>query len=96
MENMDRSHPWRTPRLNQVLADAADIAADAGHRRIGVEHVVLSVLRDPDALPTQELKKLGVDVAELDRRLSATMRGEPYRTPTNRVRDLDGNIHEPK
>lgn len=96
MDGMTPTSLARTPRLDQILATAGEIAADAGHSWVGVEHVMLAILRDSDALPTQELANHGVDVAGLDARMSDTIHGQAYQTPTNRVRGLDGQVHEPK
>lgn len=51
----------RTPRLLRILDDAPDIAKAQGHDYVGVEHLMLAILADPDAVPTQHLRKLGLD-----------------------------------
>ncbi|SDK85621.1 Clp protease N-terminal domain-containing protein [Streptomyces indicus] len=63
----------RTPRYEQVLAEAERIAAGLGHDYVGVEHIFLAVLRDPAAVPTQVLAGI-VDPVDVDEALSEVMR----------------------
>jgi ATP-dependent Clp protease ATP-binding subunit ClpC len=46
-----------------VLAASFGLARDMGHSHVGVEHLFLAMIRDPDAVPTQLL----ADVADLGR-----------------------------
>lgn len=51
-----------TPRYTRTLQNAAGLAREMGHGHVGVEHLFLAIIRDPDAVPTQALAQ----VAELD------------------------------
>ncbi|WP_327357081.1 Clp protease N-terminal domain-containing protein [Streptomyces sp. NBC_01304] len=65
--------PVPTPRYERVVAEASRIAADLGHGYVGVEHLFLAILRDPDSVPTQVLAEI-IALADLDARLSEVMR----------------------
>jgi ATP-dependent Clp protease ATP-binding subunit ClpA len=70
-----------TPRFQRVLDAAAEIARSMGHSYIGVEHLFLAILRDPDAVPTQALAE-AADVGAVEDRLLAIMNSASYRTPS--------------
>ncbi|MGW0246490.1 Clp protease N-terminal domain-containing protein [Nocardia goodfellowii] len=54
----------RTPRLRRIVDASADVARELGTSYIGVEHLMLAILRDKDAVPTQLLART-TDPAEL-------------------------------
>ncbi|MGW4713412.1 Clp protease N-terminal domain-containing protein [Nocardia sp. NPDC004260] len=84
----------RTPRYEQVVAAAADIAHNRGDGFIGVEHLMLAILADADSVPTQELCALGIDPAMITAALDATMKDPGYLTESYRARHLDGTVTE--
>ncbi|WP_433655975.1 Clp protease N-terminal domain-containing protein [Nocardia sp. CA-128927] len=64
----------RTPRLVRVLDTAPDIAKAQGHDYVGVEHLMLAILADPHAVPTQHLRKLGLDPENIAQTLQESLR----------------------
>jgi hypothetical protein len=44
-----------TPRYERIVAASRQIAWDLGHSYVGVEHLFLAIVDDPDAVPTQVL-----------------------------------------
>jgi len=78
-----------TPRFHSALGAAAEIARSRGHSYIGVEHLFLAILRDPDAVPTQALAEIA-DVGAVEDRLLAIMNSAGYRTPSSGVRRPPG------
>jgi len=44
-----------TPRYDRIVAASRQIAWDLGHSYVGVEHLFLAIVDDPDAVPTQVL-----------------------------------------
>jgi hypothetical protein len=53
-----------TPRYDRIVAASRRIAWDLGHNYVGVEHLFLAVVDDPDAVPTQVLGRF-VDPAQV-------------------------------
>jgi hypothetical protein len=45
---------WVTPRLEDVLLRAAQLANDQGYNYLGVEHVTLAILEDAASLPMRQ------------------------------------------
>ena len=46
-----------TPRYDRIVAASRQIAWDLGHSYVGVEHLFLAIVQDPDAVPTQILRR---------------------------------------
>jgi hypothetical protein len=46
-----------SPRYDRIVAASRQIAWDLGHRYVGVEHLFLAIVQDPDAVPTQVLRR---------------------------------------
>lgn len=46
-----------TPRYDRIVAASRQIAWDLGHAYVGVEHLFLAIVQDPDAVPTQVLSR---------------------------------------
>jgi ATP-dependent Clp protease ATP-binding subunit ClpA len=46
-----------TPRYDRIVAASRQIAWDLGHNYVGVEHLFLAIVQDPDAVPTQVLSR---------------------------------------
>lgn len=85
-----------TPRLQRLLDSAIAQAAEEGRTYVGVEHVMLAILADRDAVPTQVMeKRLGLDIGAIIAELTATMQSDGYRTGSRRVRLLDGTVVDP-
>ncbi|MGW4718277.1 Clp protease N-terminal domain-containing protein [Nocardia sp. NPDC004260] len=81
----------RTPMFEQLLADAEKVARDRGDGWMGVEHVLIAAFSDPDAISTVELReRMGVDTAELIRRLGQIIDAPIPGPGEYRVRSLDG------
>jgi ATP-dependent Clp protease ATP-binding subunit ClpA len=74
---MSESGLTRTPRYFRVLGAAEEVARGLGHSHVGVEHLFLAVLRDPQAVPTQVLGEL-VDPAAVESALVGLMNSEGY------------------
>lgn len=83
-----------TPRLEQLLQAAERIAADSGASVVGVEHLQLAILGDPDATPTQVLVEIGWDPAEFATNLRSLMDSDSYRMPTYQIARLDSEVSE--
>lgn len=45
----------RTPRLRAILDRAEAIQRERGENFVGVEHVMIAILEDPESVPTQVL-----------------------------------------
>jgi hypothetical protein len=58
-----------------VLRDAVVEAIELGHNYIGTEHILLGLLRDPDAPGARVLAELGATPAETKVRLTEMLRG---------------------
>lgn len=97
---MERSTPraievTNTPRLQQILESAIDEATQEGRTYVGVEHIMLAILADRDAVPTQVMeRRMGLDIEAIVAELTAAMQSEGYRTGSRRVRLLDGTVVE--
>ena len=64
--------PVPTPRYGQLLGASFDVARAMQHPYVGVEHPVLAILRDRDAVPTQSLA-MQIDLDEVEARLLDVM-----------------------
>ncbi|MBF6460196.1 hypothetical protein IU433_14235 [Nocardia puris] len=82
-----------TPRLATILESAQSAAREFGYDAVGVEHLQLAILADPDAIPTEALARSG----HLDQFVAAlrqVMERPGYRESTRRARRLDGSVTE--
>ncbi len=70
-----------THRARSVMAVANEQARQFGHDRIGTEHIVLGLLKQPEATGAKILKSRGVDVEkmllEIDQFLKLKGKAEP-------------------
>jgi ATP-dependent Clp protease ATP-binding subunit ClpA len=73
------SAPVPTPRCQDSLNAAADLARQMGHSHLGVEHLFLAIIRDPDAIPTGQLAAV-TDIAVVEDKILAVMNSELYYT----------------
>jgi ATP-dependent Clp protease ATP-binding subunit ClpA len=46
-----------TPRYDRIVAASRRVAWDLGHSYVGVEHLFLATVQDPDAVTTQVLSR---------------------------------------
>jgi ATP-dependent Clp protease ATP-binding subunit ClpA len=46
-----------TPRYDRIVAASRQLAWDLGHNYVGVEHLFLAMVQDPDAVPAQVLSR---------------------------------------
>ncbi|HEU4399888.1 MAG TPA: Clp protease N-terminal domain-containing protein [Actinomycetota bacterium] len=53
-----------SPRYDRIVATSRQIAWDLAHSYVGVEHLFLAIVDDPDAVPTQVLSRF-VDPAQV-------------------------------
>ncbi|WP_029899507.1 Clp protease N-terminal domain-containing protein [Nocardia brasiliensis] len=81
-----------TPRYHDTIAGAARIAIERGDGYLGVEHLMLAILADPHAVPTQDLRRLGLDPDAIGQALDNTMRSEAHNATSYRARMLDGRV----
>jgi ATP-dependent Clp protease ATP-binding subunit ClpA len=65
---------WSAP-ARDTLRNALVEALELGHNYIGTEHILLGLLRDPDAPAAQVLARLGATPAETKVRLTELLRG---------------------
>jgi hypothetical protein len=66
--------PYSAP-AKAALRDAVVEAIELGHNYIGTEHILLGLLRDPDAPAARVLAELGATPAETKVRLTELLRG---------------------
>lgn len=66
-----------TPRMQRALLRAQEEARKHHQSHIGTEHVVLGIVLDPDSIPSQVLKELGV-ADELIRQLQTLLSSDGY------------------
>jgi hypothetical protein len=70
--------PRRLPYAPDAVAALRDAVAEAlelGHNYIGTEHILLGLLRDPDAPVAKLLEQLGASPSESRVRISELLRG---------------------
>ncbi|NNH69432.1 DUF4254 domain-containing protein [Nocardia uniformis] len=72
-----------TTELQHAIQSAAEIAAAAGTRSFGVEHVLLVLLNDPRRLPLQQLADMGFDPVAVLARLTEFARSANTERPAN-------------
>ncbi|MFF0488887.1 Clp protease N-terminal domain-containing protein [Nocardia sp. NPDC004068] len=70
--------PKPTPRYQQIIAAATAAANDMGHDYVGVEHLFLAIVRDPWAVPTQALRRVGAEGPAIEEVLLSIMRSDGY------------------
>ena len=67
-----------TPRLQEIIRNASTLLTDVNEDIIGVEHVMMAILDDPRAIPTQVLAKF-VEPARVQRELRSLVASDGYR-----------------
>ncbi|HEX5290617.1 MAG TPA: Clp protease N-terminal domain-containing protein [Streptosporangiaceae bacterium] len=69
------TRPPFAPDAVTALRDALAEALELGHNYIGTEHILLGVMRDPDAPASALLSRLGASPAEARVRIAELLRG---------------------
>jgi ATP-dependent Clp protease ATP-binding subunit ClpC len=62
-----------SPRVKDVITYSREEALRLGHDYIGIEHLMLGMIRDGDGVGMRLLKNLGVDAAELRRSIEQNL-----------------------
>ncbi|NNH75003.1 hypothetical protein HLB23_35005 [Nocardia uniformis] len=72
-------------RLWELLHCGLEVAAAEGARRMGAEHLLLHMLRDPGAIPSRELADMGLDPRTVFARLAdyAQRVADPPNSPSH-------------
>jgi ATP-dependent Clp protease ATP-binding subunit ClpA len=76
------TRPPFAPEAATALRDALAEALELGHNYIGTEHILLGLMRDPDAPVTVLLSQLGASPAEARVRITELLRGFSKGTPS--------------
>ncbi|RFU86024.1 alpha/beta fold hydrolase [Streptomyces triticagri] len=76
--------PVPTPRARRILEAADRKAAGMGHSYLGVEHLMLAVLDDPDSVPTQVMAGL-IEPEAVSAAILEVMESPGYNTPSTRT-----------
>jgi ATP-dependent Clp protease ATP-binding subunit ClpA len=69
------SRPPFAPEAAAALRDALAEALELAHNYIGTEHILLALMRDPDAPTTALLERLGASPSETRVRIAELLRG---------------------
>ncbi len=64
-------------RLWNLLHRGQEVAVAQGVSRMGAEHLLLHMLRDPAAIPTRELAEMGLDARTVFVRLAEFAHRDP-------------------
>jgi ATP-dependent Clp protease ATP-binding subunit ClpC len=62
-----------SPRVKDVITYSREEALRLGHDYIGIEHLMLGMIRDGDGVGMRLLKNLGVDTAELRKQIEQSL-----------------------
>ncbi|MFI6173868.1 hypothetical protein ACIBCN_44355 [Nocardia sp. NPDC051052] len=86
--NMEGVHVngWITPRLEEVLQRAVDIANEFGYRQVHVEHVALAIAEDPESPTSRD----GATPLTAQQWRRAFLDALPPVEPTDRLRPRRG------
>ena len=75
-----------SPRVKDVITYSREEALRLGHDYIGIEHLMLGMIRDGDGVGMRLLKNLGVDAAELRRSIEQNL--TPGMRKTNNLANI--------
>ena len=75
----------RTPRFEQILTRAEEIAGEFDHRHVGAEHLQLAILDDDHSIPTQHLSEF-MDIETMKQSLRSYIDSDWYRNPVTQYR----------
>jgi len=63
-----------SPRVKDVISYSREEALRLGHDYMGVEHLMLGIIREGEGMAIKILKNLGVDIQELRRQIEASIK----------------------
>ncbi|OPY91775.1 MAG: Chaperone protein ClpB 1 [Syntrophaceae bacterium PtaU1.Bin231] len=66
-----------TLKVQEAVQDANAIAASYGHQAVDVEHLLVSLLKQPEGIIPEILKKVGADPASVERELKKILERTP-------------------
>jgi ATP-dependent Clp protease ATP-binding subunit ClpB len=66
-----------TLKVQEAVQDANAVAAQYGHQAVDVEHLLVSLLKQPEGIIPEILKKVGADPASVDRELKKILERTP-------------------
>ncbi len=74
-----------SPRVKDVITYSREEALRNGNDYIGIEHLLLGIIREGEGLAVQILSQLGVDLHKIKSTIEKTIRGkhpktEPWKT----------------
>jgi ATP-dependent Clp protease ATP-binding subunit ClpC len=72
-----------SPKLKEVFKLSREEAIRLNHDYIGLEHILLGIIREGDDLATKILIELGVDLVVLRRRIETAISDKVSKTPIN-------------
>jgi ATP-dependent Clp protease ATP-binding subunit ClpA len=73
----DDKDPAPTPRYRRLLESAARLAREMGHSHVGAEHLLLAMVKDRDAVPTQVLAAT-TNLDQVEARLREVIASDSY------------------
>jgi Clp amino terminal domain, pathogenicity island component len=73
----DDQAPSVTPRCRKLLESAARLAREMDHAHVGAEHLLLAMVKDRDAVPTQVLAGI-TNLDRVEARLREVMASDSY------------------
>jgi len=85
-----------TLKLQEAFGEAETLAGNYGHQGIDVEHLLLALLRQPEGIVSEILKKLGVQPGIIEKEIEKALQGLPsvsggasaQRYITSRLKDV--------
>jgi ATP-dependent Clp protease ATP-binding subunit ClpB len=66
-----------TLKLQEAFGEAETLAGNYGHQGIDVEHLLLALLRQPEGIVSEILKKLGVQPGKAEKEVESVLQGLP-------------------
>jgi ATP-dependent Clp protease ATP-binding subunit ClpA len=73
----DDKDPAPTPRYRRLLESAGRLAREMGHAHVGAEHLLLAMVKDRDAVPTQVLAAI-TNLDQVEARLREVIASDSY------------------
>ena len=70
-------HPETSPRLEYILEESKVEAAHFHSDKIGTEHMLLALMRDPDCVATRILLTLNINMQKLYQDIFSVLGGDP-------------------
>jgi ATP-dependent Clp protease ATP-binding subunit ClpC len=85
-----------SPGTKKVLELAVDEARRMGHHYIGTEHLLLGLVRQPDGVAIEVLKRLNVSPEEVRRQTRRVLQESPVQRSTDRPTNSTTNTNDPQ